>query len=85
MMFDGNCRSISNLPLVAGIGGLILNREGNVIWAFSGPVGSIDAYEAEVRVLVTGLRIVKSLQLNSVFIEGDSRNVIGWTTRYPFG
>ncbi|XP_077222065.1 uncharacterized protein LOC143855898 [Tasmannia lanceolata] len=60
------------------IGGLLRNEEGEVIWAFGGPIEVADANEAEVRVVHQGIKFLHNVNLNKVVVEGDSLDVIRW-------
>ncbi|XP_077215805.1 uncharacterized protein LOC143850438 [Tasmannia lanceolata] len=73
--FDGS--SIGN-PGDAGIGGLCRNSKGDVLWAFSGPIGVADSSEAEVRAAHCGLKLLDPSVFDKVIVEGDSSNVILW-------
>ncbi|XP_077234220.1 uncharacterized protein LOC143876406 [Tasmannia lanceolata] len=73
--FDGS--SIGN-PGAAGVGGLCRNHKGEVIWAYSGPLGYADSSEAEVRAIHSGILSMPRLECDSLIVEGDSVNVISW-------
>ncbi|XP_077215790.1 uncharacterized protein LOC143850421 [Tasmannia lanceolata] len=73
--FDGAC--FGNLG-PAGVGGLCRNDHGEVEWAYSGPIGSFDASEAEVRAVFYGIKGLKGEMLDKTIVEGDSLNVIRW-------
>ncbi|XP_077232383.1 uncharacterized protein LOC143869472 [Tasmannia lanceolata] len=62
----------------AGIGGLLRDENGDVIWAFSGPIGVAGSNEVEVQAIYQGICFLQSEDLNRVEIEGDSLNVIRW-------
>nr|DAD34640.1 TPA_asm: hypothetical protein HUJ06_005280 [Nelumbo nucifera] len=78
LQFDGSCLSRLNHRGQAGIGGRILISLGTQFWAYSGPIEEAEAVEAEVQALLMGLRCVKSLNISSVVVEGDSKVVISW-------
>ncbi|XP_077233342.1 uncharacterized protein LOC143875615 [Tasmannia lanceolata] len=73
--FDGS--SIDN-PGAAGVGGLCRNHKGEVLWAYSGPIGLADSNEAEVRAVHSGLLSMPRLECDRIIVEGDSLNVIRW-------
>ncbi|XP_077232605.1 uncharacterized protein LOC143869951 [Tasmannia lanceolata] len=73
--FDGS--SLGN-PGDAGIGGLCRDSEGDVLWAFSGPIGVADSNEAEVRAVHCGIKSLDLSVLDKVIVEGDSSNIILW-------
>ncbi|XP_077252022.1 uncharacterized protein LOC143891303 [Tasmannia lanceolata] len=62
----------------SGIGGLLRNEGGEVIWAFRGPIGVADANEAEVKAMYHGIKLLQNVDLNKIEVEGDSLNVIRW-------
>ncbi|XP_077251403.1 uncharacterized protein LOC143890566 [Tasmannia lanceolata] len=65
-------------PGPAGIGGVLRNDRGELIWAFAGPIGVTDSTEAEVRAAHQGIKLFVNERLSNVVIEGDSPNVIRW-------
>ncbi|XP_077232486.1 uncharacterized protein LOC143869814 [Tasmannia lanceolata] len=73
--FDGS--SLGN-PGPAGIGGVLRNSEGDVVQAFSEPIGVADSTEAEVRAAYQGFLMLGSERVANTIVEGDSVNVIRW-------
>ncbi|XP_077239748.1 uncharacterized protein LOC143880655 [Tasmannia lanceolata] len=73
--FDGS--SLGN-PGPAGIGGVLRDDKGEVIWSFAGPIGIADSNEAEVPAAHQGIKLLEVEYLNNVVVEGDSINVIRW-------
>ncbi|XP_077223042.1 uncharacterized protein LOC143856662 [Tasmannia lanceolata] len=73
--FDGS--SLGN-PGPAGIGGVLRNSEGEVVKAFSGPLGVADSTEAELRAAYQGFLVLGRERLAHSLVEGDSVNVIRW-------
>ncbi|XP_077246161.1 uncharacterized protein LOC143886063 [Tasmannia lanceolata] len=73
--FDG--LSLGN-PGEAGIGGLYRINKGEVLWAFSGPIGVADLNEAEVRAVHRGIKLMDSQAFDKTIVEGDSLNVFRW-------
>ncbi|XP_077215483.1 uncharacterized protein LOC143850043 [Tasmannia lanceolata] len=63
-------------PSQAGIAGVLRNERGKVVWAFAGPIGVMDAMEAEVQATQQSIKLVVSHELNDVVIEGGSLNII---------
>ncbi|KAG9446752.1 hypothetical protein H6P81_012880 [Aristolochia fimbriata] len=76
--FDGS--SIRN-PGHAGVGGVIRDSAGEILMAYSGPAGVCGSNVAEAKALLTGIKLLKQLQITSVEIEGDSQLVIGWARK----
>lgn len=64
-----------------GIGGVIRDRNGNVIRSFFGPLHSLNANEAEVYALLIGYHELLRLRGYNVIIEGDSFSAIQWGSR----
>ncbi|XP_077214595.1 uncharacterized protein LOC143849470 [Tasmannia lanceolata] len=77
MKLNFNGSSLGN-PGEAGIGGLCRNDKGEVLWAYSGPIGVADSNEAEVRAVHSGIKFLDSQVYDSSIVEGDSLNVIRW-------
>ncbi|XP_077231884.1 uncharacterized protein LOC143864904 [Tasmannia lanceolata] len=73
--FDGS--SLGN-PGPAGIGGVVMNSDGEVVQAYSGPIGVADSNEAEVRAAYQGILLLGSERVANTIVEGDSLNVIRW-------
>ncbi|XP_077249330.1 uncharacterized protein LOC143888817 [Tasmannia lanceolata] len=73
--FDGS--SLGN-PGESGIGGLCRNDKGEVLWAYSGPIGVADSNEAEVRAVHSGIKYLDRSAFDKIIVERDSLNVIRW-------
>ncbi|XP_077228528.1 uncharacterized protein LOC143861493 [Tasmannia lanceolata] len=71
--FDGS--SMGN-PRPLGIGGLLRDEDGVVLWAFRGPIGVAEASEAEFHAAHQDIKMLQNVDLNKVVVEGDSLNVI---------
>ncbi|XP_077225513.1 uncharacterized protein LOC143858674 isoform X3 [Tasmannia lanceolata] len=82
--FDSS--SLGN-PGPSGIGGVLRNENGEVVWAFAGPIGVADALEAEVRAVHQGMILLGQEILGNLVVEGDLLNVIRWlkgTSSHPW-
>ncbi|XP_011625346.1 uncharacterized protein LOC105421067 [Amborella trichopoda] len=76
LIFD---RSSLGNPGLTGIGGLLRDCFGNVIFSYVGPIGSATANFIKLSALLCGLKIFSSKNTGiSCTIEGDSLNVIKW-------
>ncbi|XP_077228667.1 uncharacterized protein LOC143861667 [Tasmannia lanceolata] len=73
--FDGAC--FGN-PGPAGVGGLCCDEFGEILWAFSGPIGVCDSSEAEVKAAYFGIKKLSKKVLDHIIVKGDSLNVIRW-------
>ncbi|XP_077249126.1 uncharacterized protein LOC143888564 [Tasmannia lanceolata] len=73
--FDG---AFFGNPGTAGVGGLCRDEFGEILWAFSGPIGVCDSSEAEVKAAYFGIKKLSREVLDHIIVEGDSLNVIRW-------
>ena len=62
---------------LAGIGGVLRNHKGEIIYMFSKHVGIKDSNEAEVLAILEALLIYRSSYHQSLILESDSPNAIG--------
>ena len=71
---------------MAGVGGILLNPEGQVEQRFSWGLGSRTNNEAEWMALLQGLHLTRNKNLRKVLIFGDSRHIIyKMINGYPTG
>ncbi|XP_077252634.1 uncharacterized protein LOC143892046 [Tasmannia lanceolata] len=68
-------------PGPAGVGGVLRNEIGKILWAYA---GGTDATETEVRAVHQGLELIQKIFLNRVVIEGVSSNVAEIPDGFPF-
>lgn len=67
--FDGSFNQFTNL---AGLGSIVRDSHGNVIYSFEGKVAASHPLEAELLALQNGLKVCKELQISFLRIQGDS-------------
>ena len=63
---------------LAGIGGVLRNHKGEVMYKFSKHVGIKNSNEAEVSAILEALRIYQSSCQQSIHVKSDSDNAIAW-------
>lgn len=74
---DGSARGA---PRVGGAGGVLRNHEGEIGGIFSKALGTLWAFEAEVKVIRLALEFSKQFGLRNIIIESDSALVVGWVS-----
>jgi len=80
--FDGASRGN---PGMAGIGGSLRNQHGEILHIYYRALGESTNNEMEFAALEHGLRIVKSLRLCNIILEGDSSLVISTAQKMQRG
>ena len=79
---DGS--SLGN-PGCSGVGGIIRNDRGLMVYAFNSSIGIGTSNRAELLAVLQGLKACKELGINFVEIELDSQVVISWWHRRRCG
>ena len=74
---DGATRGKQGL---AGIGGVLRNSKGEVLFMFSKRVGVCDSNEAEVLASLEALRCFSRCFQGDLIVESDSSNAIAWVS-----
>ena len=67
-------------PGPAGIGGVLCNSKGEVLFMLSKHVGVRDSNEAEVLVILEALWCFSRMFRGSLIVESDSSNTIAWVS-----
>ena len=65
-------------PGLAGIGGVLRNCNGDVLFMFSKYVWVCDSNEAEVLVILESLRYFLRHYHGNLIVESDSSNAVSW-------
>lgn len=69
-------------PGPAGIGGVLRNHKGKILYMFSKNVGGKDSNEAEILAILEAFCIYgRSFQFNLI-VESDSFNVVSWARTF---
>ena len=69
-----------NTPRLAGIGGVLRNIKGKVLFMFSKYFGVCDSYEAEVLAILEALWCFLRIFRGSLIVESGSSNGIAWVS-----
>jgi ribonuclease HI len=80
--FDGASKGN---PGMTGMGGVIRDSDGNIIWLYAGSLGNSTNNAAEFRALETGLEILSRERMTNTIVEGDSMLVINTVKRLQNG
>lgn len=67
---------------MAGLGGVIQNKEGSILISYLGPARFCLINQAELMALNVGLHEVCRQNLHGILVEGDSFCVIQWATSW---
>eukprot|EP00268_Persea_americana_P068026 TRINITY_DN9427_c0_g1_i1.p1 TRINITY_DN9427_c0_g1~~TRINITY_DN9427_c0_g1_i1.p1 ORF type:complete len:120 (+),score=19.95 TRINITY_DN9427_c0_g1_i1:825-1184(+) len=67
-------------PRPAGIGGVLRNSKGEVLFTFSKPIGIRDSKEAEVLAILKALCYFSRFFHGNLIVESDSSNVVAWVS-----
>ena len=70
---DGAARG---MPWLTGIGGVLRNHRGEVMYIFSEHIGIKDSKEVEVLAILEAFHIYRSCYHQSLIVESDSANAI---------